>query len=157
KNPPLASYYLAIAGGIFGWSELALHLAMLVPAIAVALGTFYLARELGANAWFSALATVLTPAFLVSSTSVMCDTLMLSFWMWAVFCWVRGLRTSNHSLLLIASVLVALATLTKYFGAALIPLLFAFALAHEHEAASRFRLSPWIRYLLLPVGAVVVY
>src|SRR5207244_2873434 len=86
KNPPLASYYLALAAVLFGWSEVALHLAMLLPALAVALGTYYLAKDLGTRPLLSALAGILTPVFLVSSTNVMCDTLMLAFWVWAVFC-----------------------------------------------------------------------
>jgi len=49
KNPPLASYYLALAASIFGWSEAALHLAMLLPAVAAVLGACFLAKEFGAN------------------------------------------------------------------------------------------------------------
>ncbi len=45
ENPPLASYYLALAAGIFGWSEIALHFAFLLPALAVILGTHRLARH----------------------------------------------------------------------------------------------------------------
>ena len=32
QNPPLASYYLALVGQVFGWSEIALHAGFLVPA-----------------------------------------------------------------------------------------------------------------------------
>jgi len=39
-----------------------------------------------------ALAAVLTPVFLVSSTNVMCDTMMLCFWVWAIVYWRRGLE-----------------------------------------------------------------
>src|SRR5262245_46858003 len=31
KNPPLTGYYIAAAAALFGWSEVALHLAFLVP------------------------------------------------------------------------------------------------------------------------------
>ena len=34
ENPPLACYYLALAGKIFGWGEIGLHMAFLLPAIA---------------------------------------------------------------------------------------------------------------------------
>ena len=34
KNPPLVSFYLAFSAALLGWSELALHLAMLLPAMA---------------------------------------------------------------------------------------------------------------------------
>ena len=42
KNPPLACYYLAAVGLIAGWSERALHLGFLLPAIALVLGTYRL-------------------------------------------------------------------------------------------------------------------
>src|SRR5262249_24581433 len=33
KNPPLGSYYIALASTLLGWSEMGLHLAFLPPAI----------------------------------------------------------------------------------------------------------------------------
>src|SRR6266545_8185785 len=33
KNPPLAAYYSALVGMVAGWSERALHLAFLLPAV----------------------------------------------------------------------------------------------------------------------------
>src|SRR5262252_4808920 len=84
KNPPLASYYLALVGVVLGWGELAMHAALLLPAIAVILGTHRLARQFCACAWLAALATLLTPVFLISSTTVMCDVPMLALWIWAI-------------------------------------------------------------------------
>src|SRR5271170_4473678 len=39
QNPPLASYYAALVGSLAGWSERALHLGFMLPALAVILGT----------------------------------------------------------------------------------------------------------------------
>ena len=47
KNPPLGSFFIALAAEVAGWSELALHLAFLLPAVAAALGTLALARRAG--------------------------------------------------------------------------------------------------------------
>ena len=44
-NPPVACYYVALAGSLFGYSEVALHTAFLAPAVAAALGIFCLARR----------------------------------------------------------------------------------------------------------------
>src|SRR5262245_63859678 len=49
KNPPLASYYIALVAAVAGWSERTLHIAFILPALAVALGTFLLARRWCAN------------------------------------------------------------------------------------------------------------
>ncbi|HZM02853.1 MAG TPA: hypothetical protein VFC44_07500, partial [Candidatus Saccharimonadales bacterium] len=35
QNPPLASYYMALAASVLGWSEVALHAAFLLPALAL--------------------------------------------------------------------------------------------------------------------------
>jgi 4-amino-4-deoxy-L-arabinose transferase-like glycosyltransferase len=131
QNPPLASYYIAIAAALFGWSEPALHLAFLLPAIGVVWGTYRLAVQFSTRPVLAALATLLTPAFLVSSTNVMCDTLMLCFWVWAVVFWERGLRQEQLPLLYLSAGLIGCAALTKYIGVALIPLLLAYTLAYQ--------------------------
>jgi hypothetical protein len=123
ENPPLGSYYLALAAGMVGWSETALHLAFLLPALAVILGTHRLARRLCDRPMAAALAVLCMPVFLVSSGTVMCDVLMLAFWVWAVVFWVEGMEREEFWRLAAAGVLIALAALTKYFGVCLIPLL----------------------------------
>ena len=90
ENPPLACYYIAVVAGIFGWGEAGLHFAFLLPAVAVILGTYRLARRLCRSPGLAALITLFTPVFLVSSMAVMCDVLMLAFWIWAVVLWVEG-------------------------------------------------------------------
>src|SRR4051794_7022760 len=82
KNPPLGCYYLAAAGTVAGFSELALHGAMLLPAIAVVLGTWRLARRLCPRPFLAGVLVLFSPVFLLSSTTVMCDVLMLAFWVW---------------------------------------------------------------------------
>ncbi len=80
QNPPLTSYYVALAALVGGWGEVAIHLAMLLPALGVILGTFRLARTLDADPLISVLLLAFTPAFLVSATTVMSDVLALCLW-----------------------------------------------------------------------------
>src|SRR3954468_12768816 len=40
ENPPLSSYYAALVGRFLGWSEPAMHVGFLMPAIVAILGTF---------------------------------------------------------------------------------------------------------------------
>ena len=151
KNPPLACYYGAAVGRIAGWSERAFHLAFLIPALALVLGTYRLAKHLTRFPLLAALATVLTPGILVSACSVMCDTMMLALWVWAVILWIEGLQPRKASYLTGAGVLIAASALTKYFGAALILLLAAYSFARLR------RLGIWVWYLLIPVGALIGY
>jgi 4-amino-4-deoxy-L-arabinose transferase-like glycosyltransferase len=151
KNPPLASYYIAAAAGFVGWSERALHFAFLLPALAVILGTYRLAQRLTNSPLLAAAATLLTPAFLVSANSVMCDTMMLALWLWAIIFWIEGLQPEKPHYLAISAILITLCALTKYFGMALIPLLAAYSLARQRPLGS------WAWYLLLPILALTGY
>jgi 4-amino-4-deoxy-L-arabinose transferase-like glycosyltransferase len=151
ENPPLACYYVALAAGVFGWSEIGLHFAFLLPAIAVVLGTRRLAGHFCRHPALAALAALFTPVFLVSSLTVMCDVLMLAFWVWAAVLWVEGLERDDFGRLAVAGLLMALAALTKYYGACLVPLLGAYGLLR------RRRLGRWMVYLLIPLAVLYGY
>jgi 4-amino-4-deoxy-L-arabinose transferase-like glycosyltransferase len=151
KNPPLASYYIAAAASLVGWSERALHLAFFPPALAVILGTYRLAQRFTNSPLLAAAATLLTPVFLVSASSVMSDTLMLALWIWAIIFWIEGLDPHKPLCLAISAVLIALCALTKYFGMVLIPLLGVYSLARQR------RLGSWAWYLLFPILALSGY
>jgi 4-amino-4-deoxy-L-arabinose transferase-like glycosyltransferase len=151
KNPPLAAYYIAAAASVAGWSERALHFAFLLPALAVVLGTYRLAQRFTDSPMLAAAATLLTPVFLVSANSVMCDTLMLALWIWAIIFWIEGTEPSRPHYLAISALLIALCALTKYFGIALIPLVAGYSLARQR------RLGSWAWYLLLPIAVLTGY
>ena len=151
QNPALASYYMAAAAKVVGWPERALHLAFLLPTIALVLGVYRLARRFTKSPGLVAVATLLTPALLVSACSTMCDPMMLGLWIWATIFWIDGLDSGKPLLLTASVLLIAASELTKYFGAALVPLLFAYSLAR------RRRVGSWAWYLLLPVAVVIGY
>lgn len=151
KNPPLASYYLAAAAKFVGWSERALHFAFLLPALAALWGTYRLAERFTKSPLLAAVATLLTPGFLVSANSVMCDVLTLALWLWAIIFWMEGLEPPRPDYLIISVVLISLCALTKYFGAALMPLLAVYSLARLK------RLGSWALYLLLPFAVLSGY
>jgi len=151
ENPPLAGYYLAAAAGIFGWSEIALHFAFLLPALAVILGTHRLARRFCNQPVLAALATLFTPVFLVSSLTVMCDVTMLALWVWAVVFWVEGTKQDKLWKLFVAGLLIGLAEMTKYYGACLFPLLSVYSLIN------RRRLGRWAAFMLVPLVVLCVY
>ena len=112
KNPPLAGAYIAVVISIFGESEGWLHAAFLAPALAAVLGTYALAQRTGAFPFQAAVALLATPVFLISGTTLMCDLLMLAFWIWAVVFWIRGLDSERGSLLALAALLAGLSALT---------------------------------------------
>ena len=151
KNPPLAAYYLAAAGTIFGWSERALHFALALPALAAVLGTYQLARRFTSFPLFAGAAVLFAPGFLVSSTTVMCDVLMLALWMHAVIFWMEGQESRRHTYLAAAALLIAGCALTKYFGLALLPLLLVCSLLKKR----RFDFT--VAYLVFPAALLAAY
>jgi len=151
QNPPLASYYMAAAGKIEGWSERNLHLAFLMPTIALVFGVYRLAKRFTGSPGVAALVTLVAPAFMVSACSVMCDPIMLALWIWAAIFWIDGVDHDKPGFVAASVVLIAVSALTKYFGAALVPLLFAYSFAR------RRRLGSWAWYLLFPVVVLVGY
>ncbi len=151
KNPPLAAYYAAAAGRIAGWSEYSLHLAFFLPALVVPLCVYRLATDLTRWPLVAAMLAAFSPAFLVSSTSIMSDVPMLALWMIAVLLWRSGLQRENSLSLAGAAVLMAGCALTKYFGACLIPLLLLYSVWKTK------RLGGWALYLLIPVGILGGY
>ena len=153
-NPPGVSYYLAGVGSLFGLNEVAAHAALLLPLLAVAAGTYLLARRFTGRPLLAAALGTLTPVFFVSGLTVMSDMLMLAWWVFAVLLWIRGLESttpSRHWLFLLSALLTVLAIVTKYFGAALIPLLLVYSVAKTK------RISVSLVYLLIPAAALVGY
>ena len=151
KNPPLACYYLAGAAALVGWSEPALHIAFLLPAIGAVCGTWFLARMFCRDALAAALIALATPAFIVSSTNVMCDTLMLCLWIWSIGLWVEGIRSAENRWLCGAAFLIAAAALTKYFAICLIPLLGVYSVVYRRKPVWQ------LAWLLIPVALLSGY
>jgi 4-amino-4-deoxy-L-arabinose transferase-like glycosyltransferase len=151
KNPPLACYYLAAIGSITGWSERALHLGFLLPALALVLGTYRLSMRFTRSPLIATTAALLTPGVLVSATSVMCDVMMLAFWVWAAVLWMEGMDSGKRSDLIASSLLLSFAALTKYFGISLLPLLLVYSIARKR------RLGWWVLYFLVPIVLLAAY
>jgi hypothetical protein len=153
QNPPLAAYYMASIGSIAGWSERALHLGFLLPAVVVVLATYRLARRMTRHAFVAAAATLAAPGFLVSATGLMCDVSMLALWLLALVLWMEGVDGDElrPAYLALSSILIAACALTKYFGASLIPLLFAYSLYRRRSVRG------WVGYLIIPIALLGGY
>jgi 4-amino-4-deoxy-L-arabinose transferase-like glycosyltransferase len=151
-NPPLMSYFLAGVAALFGWHEIVLHLACLVVAFTAAAGIYSLAKMWCARPLLATVVAMFTPAFLVSSTTLMCDVLMLAFWIWAVVLWERALGSEQSRWQYVgAGVLAGLAVLTKYSALILLPLLPILSLLRTRK------LGWWWLGLAVPLAMVVGY
>jgi len=151
RNPPLASGYIALLSSIFGEREFWLHIGFLAQALGAVLGTYALGRRFCKQPFYAALATLVTPVFLVSSTTLMCDVLMLALWVWATVWWLRALDENKPLFFTLAGLLLGACGLTKYFGVALLPLLFAYSLFKTR------RVGWWLIYFLIPIAIFALY
>ena len=138
-------------GQVERWSEIALHAAMLFPTLAAVLGSYFLAKELGVPPLTAVFAGIFTPVFLISGTSLMCDTMMVSWWVWAVYFWVRGMENDRAGDLLAAAFMIAACSLTKYYGASLIPLLIVYSLVKKRRPGN------WLLFMTIPVIILACY
>lgn len=151
QNPPLGGYLIAAAAAAVGWGERALHGVFLLPAVGAIVATAGLARRCGAPGLLAALATLFTPVFLVSATTLMCDVPMLALWLAATLCWMRGIDRDRTAWLAVASVLAALAVLTKYFAVTLVPLLAGWTWLRKGRFDRR------VAWLLLPIAVLAAW
>jgi 4-amino-4-deoxy-L-arabinose transferase-like glycosyltransferase len=151
KNPPLASYYLAAAALLLGFSDVGLHTAQLLPTLAAVLGMYELARRMCARPLLASLVALGTPVFVVCGTTLMCDMPLVALWCWALVFWHRGLLEHREGLLLSGAVCATLAALTKYFGMCLIPLFLL------DTIVVRRRLSWSVLWVLLPIAVLFAF
>lgn len=151
KNPPLAMYYLALAGAVFGWSEPAMHGAYLLPAGLTGLGTYYVARHLCSRPLLATASAMLTPAILVSASNVMTTIVMVAFYVWAIATWLWALERDRTPLYFVSGALIAASSLAKYFGISAVPLLLAYMLL------KRRWYGWWMAALLVPAAVMIVY
>lgn len=151
KNPPGVSYYLAAVGGLFGWKESNYHAALMLVAVAAAIGIYVVAERLTRYALLATLVAIASPVFLLSATNVMAEMGMLMFYVWALYFWMRGIQEDRFAFLVLAAVLAALSTLTKYYGLSAIPLFLAYGLAEKR------RFGWWMGSLLVTVAILAFY
>jgi hypothetical protein len=77
--------------------------------------------------------------------------MMVAFWVWAVLTWLDGMTTHDSRLLLLSSVLIGCAELTKYFGVCLVTLLFSYSIFKCR------RIGIWCWFLVVPLLILVGY
>jgi tetratricopeptide (TPR) repeat protein len=151
-NPPLMSYFLAAVASVSGWNEIVLHLACLAVAFMAAAGVYALAKRWCGRPLLATVVAIFTPAFLVSSSSLMCDVLMLAFWIWALVFWERALDNDrNWRPFVLAGVLAGLAVLTKYSAVTLLPLLPFLSMLRTRKSGW------WLAGIAVPLIMVAIY
>ncbi len=150
-NPPLNSYFIALIIRLFGETPIVLHSFFIISAMFAAFSLYLLSKLFVKNRLLVTCIAITTPVFMLQSHSLMPDIMLLGLWCQAVYFYINGLNKNNKTLLLISSVFISLALLTRYNGLLLIPLLFIYALLKKTAFVS-YRL-----YLLIPLGVFLLW
>jgi 4-amino-4-deoxy-L-arabinose transferase-like glycosyltransferase len=151
KNPPLVSYYMALVGLLVGWQEWTMHLAFMLPAIAIGTGGYLVASRYTERPLLAMVIGIATPAFVVSSTNVMAEIMMLGFYVWAIHFWMLGVEKNSNRYLFLGALCIVGSTFAKYFGFSLFPLLIAYTVFESK------RPTWWILHLGSAFGMVLLY
>jgi len=151
KNPPLAAYYAAAIGSLFGFGEVPMHLAFLLPALALLWGTYRLAEHFGTRPLLCGVLVLISPAFLVSAMTVMCDVTMVAFLVWSAVWWLRALSSNRIRDYLCAGLLLSLAFLTKYTAVLFLPLFLGHGFIRRPGGAR------WLVAAALPAATISAY
>ncbi|HUC84669.1 MAG TPA: glycosyltransferase family 39 protein, partial [Candidatus Acidoferrales bacterium] len=151
-NPPLWPYLLAGAGGLLGWNEIVLHSVGFVLAFVAAAGVYRLAWMWSEQPLLATAIAILTPAFFILSTTLMCDVTMCACWIWTVVIWERASANDESRWQFVgAGVVAGLAVLAKYSAITLLPLLAVFCLARRSNLAWK------LAGLAVPVAMIAGY
>src|SRR5579872_601223 len=129
-NPPLAPFCIAVWAAVFGWSEVSLHVLTLLFALIAIAAFFRITRNVVATALLAA-----SPAFFISTQTVMPDMLMLALLTTSVAAAIRGRYA-------IAFVAGALTPIAKYNGVVAVALLLTIAIVQRKRAMAIVAASP---------------
>ena len=159
KNPPGFSYFLAPLGALFGWREFAMHAAQLIPTITASLGIYQLAKRLSSTPLLAVVLAIATPNFIVSSSSVMVEPIMLACYVWAIVFWIKATDQNDPRYFVAAALLIGFGALSKYVALTAIPLLIAYTIARERRVSRTlfFMLIPATMLALFDLSAVYLY
>ena len=149
QNPPANAYLVAGVLSVAGYREVVHHAVYLAIAIGAALLMLAIAGRLCSRPLLVVGLTVVSPAFVVSATSVMADLPLLACWLAAVLFTLRAAGGEGDRQLWIAGVAAAAAVMIKYFGIALLPLLVVYWWLRTR------RLTPHLVAFALPVVALL--
>lgn len=155
NNPPLLMYYYApivkaliMREPVAHIKEFWMHLFYFPFSILVILSMYFLSLRFAKKSLFPLLFLIATPAFIISSQSIMFDIPLLGFFLAAAASFIYGIDKDKNRLLVLSGLFASAAILTKYSGLMLIPILLIYALLTSHKEKIKFLLIPVSIFLL---------
>lgn len=148
-NPPLHHYFLAALIRLGGEKESWLRFGVLWMSGMSLFFIFNLAKRLGIPAFWSVVFCGLTPAFWLTSYSLLIDSTLLCFFLAATLTWILGLEKDSALWLHVSGILMGLTALVKYTGLSVILLAVFWLYLKRHELPRGLRHKLHIAFAFL--------
>ncbi|MDD5731058.1 MAG: glycosyltransferase family 39 protein [Candidatus Omnitrophica bacterium] len=149
-NPPLLGYYYAPIIKLFGEREIWLHIFSLPFSILAIIAMFFLCKRFCNGSVFPILFLLSTPAFVVTSQSIMLDMPALALSLSALALFIYGIDSNKGIPLLSSGILAGAAMLTKYSGFLLLPLFLIYGILYAKD-------KKMLLALLIPVIIFIIW
>ena len=121
-NPPAFHYFLALAMKLWGDESWKLRTAVLVFPLVSAFCVYFLGKRFTRRPLAAASLLVITPAFWLTSYSLLIDGALLACFLMALLAFIIGAEKRRLSWILFSGALMGLTFLVKYSGALIFPL-----------------------------------
>jgi hypothetical protein len=122
-NPPLFHYFLAAVIAVWGDASWKLRTASLVFPLISLFAVYFLGKRFVRRPFAAAALLAVTPAFWLTSYSLLLDSAMLAFFLAALACFIAGHERKSGGLLAASGALMGLTLLTKYTGGLIFPVI----------------------------------
>jgi hypothetical protein len=159
SHPPLNAWFLSLLiAAAKNVSEIPFHAAYILFSLIAAFSALALARRFSPHPLLATLLFCATPAFVINGTSLEADVPFVALWLLSTALYVFAVDRNSVSLLIAASIAMALTALTAYQSILLIPILFLYG--RKWRAAQIAALTPiavlvaWNLFERLSTGAL---
>jgi hypothetical protein len=124
-NPFFVPYFFAGILKVFGDSEITLHLACLIFPLIALFSAYGVARRTASEPLTATALLVLSPAFLVTATTLMADVSLIALYLLSCYYYLRFCESESKTDGWLFALFIVLCSFTKYVGLSLIPLFLA--------------------------------
>lgn len=143
-NPPLHHYILGLFWKLGGGRVWIVRLLSLFLAGGTAVFIYLLAARLLISPMPVTALAVMTPAFWLTSYSLLIDSTLLFFFLGSLWAWVEGLRRRSAGWLTLSGLFMGFSLLAKYTGAMIFPVAVLFWWT-DRESGRRW--TPWLTFV----------
>lgn len=146
KHPPLMGWVARAWTTVFPVSDWSMQLMAMVNAALGLLAVDLISRQFvtGHKRVLVLLLLMLTPAYQFHAQRFNANSILLSLWPWATYCFLRSVQTRTVAWAAAAGFVTALAMLGKYYSIFLLAAFFIAAIAHSSRRAYFGSAAPYV-------------